>query len=272
MTPFVFAPRPASTMGVATRCTARLAWCACALRGGQGAWRAARGASSGLVPPFEGSLARWGVVARWGCSSRACRSLVLDLACWCLQNSDPELSPIYCGSWQRGRVAQSFLARQQAPGRAAPAPGLAAPAAAPLRLRVWWRDVPPRSCCAADAQGPDGEQRRRQQRPGDDRGGGGCLCCCSASLLSQRPTHSACRPGRARPRGPSGPLQLWSVDRRVGCGAVPATSSTGPATKLVLKARVVSLCFVCRHTLPQTTHRRRSHLTAWRESRHAQAT
>ena len=71
----------------AARCTARLAWCACALRGGQGAWRAARGASSGLGPPFEGSLARWGVVARWGCSSRACRSLVLDLACWCLQNS-----------------------------------------------------------------------------------------------------------------------------------------------------------------------------------------
>jgi hypothetical protein len=149
----------------AARCTARLAWCACALRGGQGAWRAARGASSGLGPPFEGSLARWGVVARWGCSSRACRSLVLDLACWCLQNSDPELSPIYCGSWQCGRVAQSFLARQQAPGRAAPAPGLAAPAAAPLRLRVWWRDVPPRSCCAADAQVPDGGQRQRQQRP-----------------------------------------------------------------------------------------------------------
>ena len=115
----------------AARCTARLAWCACALRGGQGAWRAARGASSGLGPPFEGSLARWGVVARWGCSSRACRSLVLDLACWCLQNSDPELSPIYCGSWQCGRVAQSFLARQQAPGLAALAPGLAAPAAAP---------------------------------------------------------------------------------------------------------------------------------------------
>ena len=93
----------------AARCTARLAWCACALRGGQGAWRAARGASSGLGPPFEGSLARWGVVARWGCSSRACRSLVLDLACWCLQNSDPELSAIYCGSWQFGRVSQSFL-------------------------------------------------------------------------------------------------------------------------------------------------------------------
>ena len=80
-----------------------------------------------------------------------------------------------------------------------------------LRLRVWRRDVPPGSCCAAGAQGPDGEQRRRQQRPGDDRGGGGCLCCCSASLLSQRPTHSACRPGRARPRGPSGRLPLWSV-------------------------------------------------------------
>ena len=36
-------------------------------------------------------------------------SLVLDLACWCLQNSDPELSAIYCGSWQFGRVSQSFL-------------------------------------------------------------------------------------------------------------------------------------------------------------------
>jgi hypothetical protein len=38
-------------------------------------------------------------------------SLVLDLACWCLQNSDPELSAIYCGSWQFGRVSQSFFCR-----------------------------------------------------------------------------------------------------------------------------------------------------------------
>ena len=81
MTPFVFAPRPASTMGVATRCTARLAWCACALRGGQSAWRATRGAKSRLGWGSEGSRARWGAVARWGCSSRACRGLVLDLAC-----------------------------------------------------------------------------------------------------------------------------------------------------------------------------------------------
>ena len=173
-----------------------------------------RAQPSGLGPPFEGSLARWGVVARWGCSSRACRSLVLDLACWCLQNSDPELSAIYCGSWQFGRVSQSFLGFRRLQFLRLQLQVLRLRLrlqVSRLRLRVWRRDVPPGSCCAAGAQGPDGEQRRRQQRPGDDRGGGGCLCCCSASLLSQRPTHSACRPGRARPRGPSGRLQLWSV-------------------------------------------------------------
>ena len=37
------------------------------------------------------------------------------------------------------------------------------------------RDVPARSCFAAVAQGPGGEQRQGQRRPGDDRGGGGCL-------------------------------------------------------------------------------------------------
>jgi hypothetical protein len=47
-------------------------------------------------------------------------------------------------------------------------------ATASWRLGASLRDVPPGSCCAAGAQGPDGEQRRRQQRPGDDRGGGGC--------------------------------------------------------------------------------------------------
>ena len=47
-------------------------------------------------------------------------------------------------------------------------------ATASWRLGASLRDVPPRSCCAAVAQGPGGEQRQRQQRPGDDRGGGGC--------------------------------------------------------------------------------------------------
>ena len=174
----------------AARCTARLAWCACALRGGQGAWRAARGASSGLGPPFEGSLARWGVVARWGCSSRACRSLVLDLACWCLQNSDPELSAIYCGSWQFGRVSQSFLGFRRLQFLRLQLQVLRLRLrlqVSRLRLRVWRRDVPPGSCCASVSPGPDGGQRQRQQRPRDDRGGGGCprrsagsRCGCSA--------------------------------------------------------------------------------------------
>ena len=48
-------------------------------------------------------------------------------------------------------------------------------ATASWRLGASLRDVPPRSCCAAVAQGPGGEQRQRQRRPGDDCGGGGCL-------------------------------------------------------------------------------------------------
>jgi len=50
-------------------------------------------------------------------------------------------------------------------------------AGAPPRRGGWelsLRDVPPRSCSAAVAQGPGGEQRQRQRRPRDDRGGGGC--------------------------------------------------------------------------------------------------
>ena len=42
--------------------------------------------------------------------------------------------------------------------------------------------------------------------PGLRSGSSTAALCCSASLLSQRPTHSARRPSRARPRGPSGRL------------------------------------------------------------------
>ena len=68
--------------------------------------------------------------------------------------------------------------------------GVVAAGAPPRRWRLGasLRDVPPRSCFAAGAQGPDGDQRQRQQRPGDDRGGGGCprrsagsRCACPAT-------------------------------------------------------------------------------------------
>ena len=204
----------------AARCTARLAWCACALRGGQGAWRAARGASSGLGPPFEGSLARWGVVARWGCSSRACRSLVLDLACWCLQNSDPELSAIYCGSWQFGRVSQSFLGFRRLQFLRLQLQVLRLRLrlqVSRLRLRVWRRDVPPGSCCASVAQGPDGGQSTARSGSSTAAPASAATVCCGAGerrdsvlllrLVALATPHSLCSsPRRARPRGPSGRL------------------------------------------------------------------
>jgi hypothetical protein len=103
LTPFVFAPRPASTMGVATRCTARpgaarVCFERWAERVAGHAWReeplgvGLRGIASAL-----GRGRALGLLV-----SRVLGllvSLVLDLACWCLQNSDPELSAIYCGSW-----------------------------------------------------------------------------------------------------------------------------------------------------------------------------
>ena len=115
MTPFVFAPRPALTMGVATRCTARpgaarVCFERWAERVAGHAWReeplgvGLRGIASAL-----GRGRALGLLV-----SRVLGllvSLVLDLVCWCLQNSDPELSAIYCGSWQFGRVSQSFFCR-----------------------------------------------------------------------------------------------------------------------------------------------------------------
>ena len=91
MTPFVFAPRPASTMGVATRCTARpgaarVCFERWAERVAGHAWReeplgvGLRGIASAL-----GRGRALGLLV-----SRVLGllvSLVLDLACWCLQNS-----------------------------------------------------------------------------------------------------------------------------------------------------------------------------------------
>jgi hypothetical protein len=182
------------------------------LRGGQSAWRATRGAKSRLGWGFEGSRARWGAVARWGCSSRACRGLVLDLAC--------------AGACRTVIRAVADLLRE---------------------LAVWTRRAEllgaaassrscgsgSRSCgsgCGSRSRGSGSGSGGEMSRPGPaallalkgrmansagDNSVPGTIAAaeavCSASLLSQRPTHSACRPGRARPRGPSGRLQLWSV-------------------------------------------------------------
>jgi hypothetical protein len=139
-------------------------------------------------------------------------SLVLDLACWCLQNSDPELSAIYCGSWQFGRVSQSFLGFRRLQFLRLQLQVLRRwlrLQVSRLRLRVWRRDVPPGSCCASVAQGPDGGQSTARSGSSTAAPASAATVCCGAGerrdsvlllrLVALATPHSLCSSPRPSP-------------------------------------------------------------------------
>jgi len=110
------------------------------------------------------------------------------------------------------------------------------------------RDVPPKYCCAAVAQGPDGEQRRRQQRPGDDRGGGRC---------PRRSAGSKC-----------GCLATWGtrLGYSGGCSLIAGCCTVVPQQHWPLKSTSAGVCVWTRWWGNTGRRTGRSRRAGWRQS------